>query len=188
VKIGRPDIVYRVDATDAIVNSPVIQNGRILTTPIINVPLGGAFRNQRRPDYIAGVDPFLHTDDKRLILNPAAFATPQPGTYGNLGRWALHGPNLSQLDLTLHKRIPIREAMDLEFRAEIYNILNQTNFANPPAQLNNSLGTGVNQVQPGQAFTAASAGGSFGTATSTVERAVGLGAQRQIQLSLRFNF
>lgn len=42
-------------------------------------------------------------------------------------------------------------------------------------------------MQPGQAYTPATAG-FFGSVLQTVESAVGLGAQRQIQLSLRFNF
>ena len=71
----------------------------------------------------------------------------------------------------------------MEFNAEIYNLFNQTNFANPPVQLNQSLGTGTNQLQPGQPFTSAAAGGAFGVYNSTVERAVGLGASRQVQLS-----
>ena len=49
-----------------------------------------------------------------------------------------------------------------------------------------SAGT-VLGLQPGQAYTAAT-GGSFGQIQQTVESAVGLGAQRQIQLSLRFSF
>ena len=100
----------------------------------------------------------------------------------------LHGPSLSQFDLTAQKQFSIREHTNLEFRAEIYNLFNHTNLANPPVQLNQSLGTGTNQVQPGQPFTAASAGGAFGVYNATVEKAVGLGAQRQIQLSLRLNF
>jgi hypothetical protein len=122
------------------------------------------------------------------MLNPAAFATPQPGMFGNLGRYALHGPSLSQFDFTVQKRFPIREQVALEFRSEFYNIFNRTNFANPPAALNNALGTGTNQLQPGQPFNAAAAGGAFGVANGTVERAVGLGTSRQIQLSLRLNF
>jgi len=43
-------------------------------------------------------------------------------------------------------------------------------------------------LQPGQAFTSAAAGGAFGVLNSTVSKDVGLGAQRQIQLSLRLNF
>ena len=76
----------------------------------------------------------------------------------------------------------------MEFRAEIYNIFNRANLANPPTQLNQSLGAGTNQIQPGQPFNAASAGGAFGVVSSTVERAVGLGASRQMQLSLRLTF
>ncbi|HET8549168.1 MAG TPA: TonB-dependent receptor, partial [Bryobacteraceae bacterium] len=161
LKITRPDIVYRDTRTGAYVNSPIVVGGVPVTTPVINVPGGGAFRNVRRPDVIAGVDPFLRASDKRMMLNPAAFAIPQPGTFGNLGRYALHGPSLSQFDVTLQKRFPIHEQIAIEFRSEIYNIFNHTNFANPPATLNNALGTGSNQLQPGQPFTAAAAGGAF---------------------------
>jgi hypothetical protein len=188
VKVVRPDVVYLNTLTGAYVNAPVVVNGRPVTTPVVNVPGGGAFRNVRRPDVVAGVDPFIQGADKRLFLNPAAFSMPAPGTFGNLGRGALHGPGLSQFDLTLQKRFPIKETMNIEFRGEIYNIFNRANFSAPPAVLNNSLGVGTNQIQPGQAFTSAAAGGAFGVMNSTVERAVGLGASRQIQLSLRFNF
>lgn len=67
-------------------------------------------------------------------------------------------------------------------------MLNRANFANPPSTLPNALGAGPNQLQPGQPFTAAAAGGAFGVLNSTVERQVGLGTNRQIQLSLRFSF
>lgn len=187
VRVVRPDIVYRDTRNNTFVASPILVNGAPVTVPVINVPGGGNFRNFRRADYIGG-DTFLHTGDKRLFLNPAAFAIPAPGRVGNLGRNVLHGPILSQFDLTVQKRFPIREAMNLEFRGEIYNLLNRANFANAPSQLNQSLGTGTNQLQPGQPFTAASGGGAFGVFNSTVERAVGLGAARQIQLSLRLNF
>lgn len=188
VKITRPDVVYLDSRTGRYVNSPVLVGGNAVTTPVVNVPGGGAFRNVRRPDVVPGVNPFLTTADKRWILNPAAFAIPQPGTYGNLGRYALHGPSLSQFDLTLQKQFTLTERVNLEFRSEVYNILNRANFANPPATLNNALGTAANQLQPGQPFTAPAAGGAFGVANSTVERTVGLGTNRQVQLSLRLNF
>jgi hypothetical protein len=165
-----------------------VTNGFVLTTPVVNNPFGGAFRNNRRPSVIAGVDPFLHADDGRFLINPAAFTIPTPGTFGNLGRYALHGPGMNQLDFTLHKVFAFNERRNLEFRAELYNILNHTNFANPPATLSNALGTGTNQIQPGQPFSAAAAGSAFGVANSTVSKDVGLGAQRQLQLSLRLNF
>ena len=62
-----------------------------------------------------------------------------------------------------------------------------TNFASPPVTLPNQLGAGTNLLQHGQPFTSAAAG-SFAIMTSTVERTVGLGTNRQIQFALRFNF
>ena len=81
-----------------------------------------------------------------------------------------------------------RSRQNIEFRAEIYNILNHTNFANPPAVLSNALGISSSSLQPGQPFSLSAAGGAFGIANSTVSKDVGLGAQRQIQFSLRYNF
>jgi hypothetical protein len=188
VTISRPDIVYKVNATGQYVAAPLLSGSTILTTPVINNPYGGSFRSNRRPDLVAGVSPFLSTGNGVYYLNPAAFSIPTPGNYGNLGRYALHGPGLTQLDFTLHKKFVLTERVNLEFRAEMYNILNHANFANPPAVLNNALGTGTNQLQPGQPFTAAAAGSAFGVINSTVSKDVGLGAQRQIQFSLRLNF
>jgi hypothetical protein len=67
-------------------------------------------------------------------------------------------------------------------------LLNRANFSNPPARLNNALGVNAGQLQPGQPFSLSAAGGTFGIANSTVTKDVGLGASRQIQMSLRFNF
>ncbi len=155
-------------------------------TAVVNTPGGGATRNVRRPDLIAGVNPYLNND--RNLLNPAAFATPAPGTYGNLPRNALRGPNFKQFDLVLNKRFRFTETANVEFRSEFFNIFNQTNFANPSSRLNSALGTGANQLQPGQPFTQAAAGSTFGLLTQTVERTVGLGTNRQIQFALRLNF
>lgn len=188
VLVTRPDTVFRVNSTGQIVNAPIVTNGEVLTTAIINTPGGGASRNVRRPDVVAGVHPYITGADKRQYLNPAAFAIPAPGTFGNLARNALHGPGLSQLDLTLQKRFMLTERTNVEFRSEIYNILNKANFASPPSTLANALGTTGTQLQPGQAFSQATAGGAFGVLNSTVERTVGLGTSRQIQLSLRLNF
>lgn len=179
VQIVRPDVVY-VDAAGLVYQTPAA--GR---SAVINTPRGGASRNVRRPDLIPGVNPFLNSD--RTILNPAAFAAPKPGTFGNLERNSIHGPNFFQQDVILAKKFAITETMNIEFRTEVFNIFNVTNFANPPGTLPNVLGTGTNQLQPGQAFTAAAAG-TFGILNRTVERTVGLGTNRQIQFALRLNF
>jgi hypothetical protein len=179
LRVTRPDVVY-FDATGKVFTSPAA--GR---TALINTPGGGSSRNVRRPDLIPGVNPYLNAD--RALLNPAAFAIPKPGTYGNLVRNELHGPNFRQVDLMLNKRFRVTETANFDFRAEIFNLFNTTNFRNPPATLPNALGTGVNQIQPGEPFTAAAAG-TFGILNSTVERSVGLGTNRQIQFALRLNF
>jgi len=190
VLITRPDVVYRDIRNGNIVGNPIVApDGTVFTTAIINVPGGGNSRNIRRPDVVPGVNPYLGND--RQFINPAAFAIPQPGTFGNLSRDALHGPNLAQWDATIAKRFPVSEHTSFEFRGEFYNMLNHTNFAAPSGgqpRLNNALGTGPNQLQPGQPFTAAAAGGNFGALTSTVSNQIGLGTFRQIQVSLRLNF
>jgi len=197
IQITRPDVVYRDKRNGNILTSPVVVNGQVLTEAIINVPGGGASRNVRRPDVVAGVNPFVTGGDKRLYLNPAAFSIPAPGTFGNLSRNPLAGPDLSQFDFTVHKRIRISERLGLQFRGEIYNLFNRANFANPPATLGAGLpasytdpanAAGLNGLQPGKSYTPAAAGGAFGRVSSTVANTVGLGAQRQVQLSLRLEF
>jgi hypothetical protein len=165
---------------------------------VVNTPGGGNSRNVRRPDLIAGANPYLNND--RRIINPAAFATPAPGTFGNLPRNALLGPNFSQFDLVFNKRFHFSDKINLEFRTEVFNLLNHTNFANPGTSLSLALPTvaqtgglytissGGSIVQPGQAYTAGAAGGTFGLIRQTVVRDVGLGTSRQIQFALRLNF
>jgi hypothetical protein len=164
---------------------------------VVNTPGGGNSRNIRRPDLIPGANPFLGND--RNFIDPAAFAIPAPGTFGNFPRNELSGPGFRQLDLILAKRFRLSETMNFEFRTEVFNILNHTNFANPSATLNNALpslsfSNGVytastsNVRQPGQALTQGAAGSTFGLLRSTVGRTVGLGSNRQIQFAFRFNF
>jgi hypothetical protein len=191
VEIARPAIVYQNKTTGLITTSPVVQNGVIMTTPLVNVPGGGQSRNVARPDLVKGVDPYLHNQGW-LFLNPAAFSMPAPGTYGNLGRNALRGPSISQWDFTLSKKFPIRETMNFEFRAECYNLLNSPVYQVPNyntvsgSQARLADATGV--IQPGQPYTAAAAGGNYGALTQTVSNTVGFGTNRQFQLALRLNF
>jgi hypothetical protein len=64
-------------------------------------------------------------------LNPAAFAQPLPGTYGNLGRNTFTGPGLNDFDMSLVKSQQISGDWWLRLRAEFFNIWNHPNFANP---------------------------------------------------------
>jgi hypothetical protein len=164
---------------------------------VVNTPGGGNSRNIRRPNLIAGVDPYLKND--RNFINPAAFAIPDPGTFGDFPRNQLSGPSFRQIDLVLAKRFRFSERMNAEFRTEVFNIFNRANFANPSTTLNNALptlsipsgGTAFNLssgLEPGQAFTQSAAGSTFGLLRSTVGRTVGLGTNRQIQFAFKFNF
>ena len=68
-------------------------------------------------------------------FNPAAFLAPpnNSGFYGNLGRDTLIGPGLATWDLSLLKDMQIKERTTLEFRAEMFNLLNHPNFNTPNA-------------------------------------------------------
>jgi hypothetical protein len=188
ILIVRPDLAYRDNRDGSTYASPLIVNGQIVTTPVVNTLGGGNSRNIRRPDVVAGVDPYLRNG--LSWINPAAFSVPAAGSFGNSGRNSLSGPGLSQFDITLSKKFKFAETRNVEFRSEFYNIFNHANFANPG---NLRLAQGIpgapgSGLQPGQPFSAANAGANFGVLTSTVSNQIGIGTNRQIQLSLRLNF
>jgi hypothetical protein len=207
IGIVRPDVVIQCrNAAGCVVGATTVANGFVAQLPatinaanplplgfiaVVNTPGGGNSRNVRRPDLVAGVSPYLAND--RLILNPAAFATPAPGTFGNVPRNFLRGPSFRQFDIVLNKRFKFSETTNLEFRTEVFNVFNRTNFDFPGSRLNLALPSlaqvGTSGVlQPGQAYTQATAGGTFGLLRQTVVRDVGLGTSRQIQFALRLNF
>jgi len=184
VRITRPDIVYR-DAAGNIFASPGVDRAAI-----INTPRGGSSRNVRRPDLVPGVNPFIE-DGGLVFLNPAAFATPAPRTFGNLERNSLHGPSFKQADFFFSKHFATGGGSNVEFRMEVFNMFDTVNFANPvgtlPQAIPNNALSEANRVQPGQPYTTGAAA-TFGRLTSTVGRTVGLGTPRQIQFALRFQF
>ena len=124
-----------------------------------------------------GVDPYLNQDGVRW-LNPAAFAMPQPGTFGNLPRNFLRGPAFAQFDLMASKDFRFGN-QGFQFRFEMFNLLNRLNYENPATSLPNGA--------PGVPFTDAQAG-TFGYMLGPLNRTVGLGTARQTQLSLRYTF
>jgi Carboxypeptidase regulatory-like domain/TonB-dependent Receptor Plug Domain len=69
----------------------------------------------------------------RQWFNPAAFIAPPAtgGFYGNLGRDTLIGPGLVTWDFSVLKDTRITERLNLQFRAEIFNLLNRANFNTP---------------------------------------------------------
>jgi hypothetical protein len=96
-------------------------------------------------------------------FNKNAFAIPPANApFGNVGRNAFRTPDFWQWDLGVNKnfRIPVREAMMLQFRSEFFNVLNHTNFVAPTADITSA---------------------AFGTIRSTY-------SPRQIQFALKLLF
>jgi len=152
-------------------------NATVNGSTVANIP-GGNSRGTQRPDIVPGVDPYLKNDVR--WLNPAAFTTPQPGTFGNLPRNALRGPEFVQLDMMFSKDFQFARSHSFQFRVELFNIMNSLNYENPAASL---PGSGT----PGVPFTDAQAG-TFGYMLGPLNRTVGLGTARQTQISLRYSF
>ena len=87
------------------------------------------------------VRPFLHPNFSGPVVlgnpsqwfNPAAFIAPPSasGFYGNVGRDTYIGPGLATWDFSVLKEIALRENLGLQFRAEIFNLLDRANFNTP---------------------------------------------------------
>jgi hypothetical protein len=179
IRLDRPDVVY-VDSSGNVFGKPAV--GR---TALINTPGGGATGGARVPNLIPGVNPFVHAGT--IFLDPAAFAIPKPGEFGNLKRGQLRGPAAFQADLaitrTLFQTTKESKAFLSELKVEIFNLFNRKNFVNPPVILPNALGTSAtgDAIQPGVQFTRLAAG-SFG-----VINAADQGRTIQLTLSVKFN-
>ncbi|MBS1797627.1 MAG: TonB-dependent receptor [Acidobacteria bacterium] len=89
-----------------------------------------------RADSVGGA-PVERTVDGLRAFDPAAFAVPAALRQGTLGRNSLRGFGLFQLDASLSRRIRLTSEMQFELGIKAYNLLNNTNFAEP----DNSLGT-----------------------------------------------
>lgn len=126
----------------------------------------GNFVNQR-PNAVAGVDPYAADQTPNQWFNPAAFSLPAQGTFGNLGRNTVFGPNFRQIDISLLKDTRLTEDVTLQFRAEAFNAFNRPNFDQP----NTTFGTP-----------------NFGRIFNTFGRTLGLGTSRQIQFALKLLF
>jgi hypothetical protein len=158
-----------------------LQSGRpipiITSTDTSILPTATGFQPpsnyHQRPDVVPGVNPInSNWNPVTGYLNSNAFAQPADGTFGNLGRDAIYGPHFYDTDFSLTKLTPITERVNLEFRAEFFNIFNHPNFALP----NGSYGSGT-----------------FGQITQTPDVAqgnpgLGGGGPRVLQFGLRFQF
>jgi hypothetical protein len=156
-------------------------------------PLGGFTGSDSvsRPDLIAGVP--LYTYDPSFAggrrINKTAFdsATPTAALrQGTLGRNALRGFGMWQVDMALRREFKLTERFKVQFRAETFNMFNHPNFGDPGAGGN---GTTVLTSQ------------QFGQSTNMLGRSLGaggvlggfnplyqVGGPRSMQLALKLLF
>ena len=89
--------------------------------------LGTAGSVGQRPNY-TGAPLYLSTGDPTRHLNPAAFSNPGPGQIGSLGKGAVRGKAITNLDFSMAKNWRFKERYGFQFRTEFFNILNHPNF------------------------------------------------------------
>jgi hypothetical protein len=89
----------------------------------------------QRPNVVPNVNPinsnWESAPDTIGYLNGNAFADPPLGTFGNLGRNVIYGPKFWNLDFAVAKNTMITEKLNLQLRAEFFNLFNHPNFALP---------------------------------------------------------
>ncbi len=93
----------------------------------------GDTRNPDRPNVNTSFTGPAILGTQTQWFNPSAFSVPAAGTWGNLGRGVYTGPGLGDLDLSVFKNTRLTERMNLQFRAEIFNLFNRTNLGSPNA-------------------------------------------------------
>jgi hypothetical protein len=135
-----------------------------------------------RPDRIEGVP--LYQKDLSApggrIINRAAFVIPQNSRQGTLGRNALRGFPVSQINLALRRHLKLNEQFHLQLRAEFNNVFNHPNFGDPVGDLNSGF-FGHSTSMLGRSL---GSGGSNGGLSPLYQ----LGGPRSIQLALKMQF
>jgi hypothetical protein len=116
---------------------------------------------------------------------------------GDAGRNSLRAPGFFQWDFSLMKNFPVREKVTVQFRADIFNLLNHPNFGNPNVGICNSVVAPVITAAPGCALDASDPTGQavnhqFGSIGETIasenSSLVGTGTARQEQFSVKIIF
>lgn len=183
--------------------SSILQTRSGLPVNVTLVP--GFFGVPVRPDSVAGVSQVNSSGNwtyPNSVLNLSGFAIPADftgavGQDGNVGRNAFTGPKFVQIDFSLAKDFSITERIKLQFRADIFNVLNHPNFQGP-----GNAGVCAGGVTAATATTAATCAPqtgnpsglntNFAQVSQTVADAnsnqIGPGTSRQAQLSAKIIF
>jgi hypothetical protein len=124
----------------------------------------------------------IHTSGNPLgqwISNPGVFSIPAPGTLGNLGRNAVYGPGFTNVDMTIAKNTKLSERLNLQFRADAFDLFNHPNYGQPGPQSGGILAS---------VFSTATANTTFSTIGTTRFPTGDSGSSRQLQLALKLQF
>jgi hypothetical protein len=157
--------------------------------------LSNGFDTNVRPDIVAGQPFYLYGSQYPggKVLNPAAFTSPPldpttgiPVSQGNLPRNALRGFGLTQWDFAIHREFPIHESLKLQFRAEMFNVLNHPNFGPPSGNLGGPGALNPQFGQSTQMLGESLAGGNLGS--GAFDPLYQLGGPRSIQFGLKLLF
>ena len=125
-----------------------------------------------RPDLVPGCDPMRIESSVDRWYDPACFTLPPVGVLGNFGRNVLNGPRYLTVDAALLKTVDLPNGRTIQFRGEVFNVLNRANFALPSGAVfiqGAVAGTGVINPNAGRI-----------TSTRTTSR--------QMQLAVKFVF
>jgi len=152
-----------------------------------------SFTANVRPDLVRSQPFYLYGSQYPggKAFNPVAFKDPPvdpdtglPVRQGNLSRNALRGFGAIQWDFAVHRDFPIHEAFKLQFRAELFNVVNHPNFGPPVADLSDPR-FGLSTQPLGQYL---NGGGSNLGATGALSPLYQIGGPRSVQLALKLMF
>jgi hypothetical protein len=107
-----------------------------------------------RPNLVSGQNPNAGPHTVGAWLNATAFAriTPNPLSpvqqFGTEGRNAALGPRYSDWDFAASKNIRLTESKELQFRAELFNVLNHTNFHLPNSDISSPTFNQILEAEP----------------------------------------
>lgn len=136
----------------------------------------GDTRNPIRPNLNRSFTASPYIRKAAQWFNPAAFTAPAPGSVGNVRRDSLEGPGLANADISLSKNTRLSEHLRAQFRAEVFNALNRTNFTTPNPVVFSAGPT------PSKPAAVASVSPTAGVITATAT------SSRQLQFALKLLF
>lgn len=136
--------------------------------------LGNGGFGHIRPDYIGGKILTSHSHNQPagtnpMWYNPAVFAVPANGSFGDFHRNTIYGPGVANWNAALYKNFNFTESVKIQLRFEGYNVFNHTQWGN--------VNTSLSAPQAGNTFTGTNAGSSGQITSARDPRVLQLGGK-----------